>query len=197
MSIALPEAYSQSNGIIKTALQQSGTNKIGSDNQFITYNDPVLGIKFDYPKDATVQPNRSPSGSNFLCVSFSGSDSRNESLLIGASIPLKGNETLKDVAHEFLVSTKVSNPDALYDVHVNKSKISGNIDAYETLVKYNYTENISNKKTLVQFNNLEVDAIKDGLLYQINYKATPELFETNYVNIKKIIDSFQILDLFK
>jgi len=81
-SIPLPEAYSQSNGIIKTALQQNGTNKISAGN----HNDPVL---------------------------------------------------------------------------------------------------------------VEVDAIKDGLLYQINYKATPELFETNYVNVRKIIDSFQIVDLFK
>lgn len=85
-SIPLPEAYSQSNGIIKTALQQNGTNKISAGNQYITHNDPVL---------------------------------------------------------------------------------------------------------------VEVDAIKDGLLYQINYKATPELFETNYVNVRKIIDSFQIVDLFK
>lgn len=154
-------------------------------NQSLTYEDPSLGFKFQYPALWKQILEKDMEGAGVAFSPLPTSPTEHFADLLIYTTDHQENITLKQYLREFILEQLccVDNQSLKY----NENKISGipTINASWNLTKEN---NQVYGKALLNF------AIKDGIAYVIHYDANLETFARWLPEVKNIINSFQIID---
>ena len=154
-------------------------------NQSLTYEDPSLGFKFQYPALWNQILERDMEGTGVAFSPLPTSPTEHFADLLIYTTDHQENITLKKYLHEFILEQLccVDNQSLKY----NETKLSGipSINASWNLIKEN---NQVYGKTMLNF------AIKDGIAYVIHYDANVETFARWLPEVEKITSSFKIID---
>lgn len=154
-------------------------------NQSLTYEDPSLGFKFQYPAEWKQILEKDMEGTGVAFSPLPTSPTEQFADLLIYTIDHQENITLKQYFEEFILEQLccVDNQSLKY----NETRLSGipSINASWNLTKEN---NQVYGKALLNF------AIKDGIAYVIHYDANLETFARLLPEVENIINSFQIID---
>ena len=163
----------------------SGFSFVFALNQSLTYEDPSLGFKFQYPALWKQILEKDMEGTGVAFSPLPTSPTEHFADLLIYTTDHQENITLKQYLREFILEQLccVDNQSLKY----NETKLSGipSMNASWNLTKDN---NQVYGKALLNF------AIKDGIAYVIHYDANLETFARWLPEVKNIINSFQIID---
>ncbi|HET7147773.1 MAG TPA: PsbP-related protein [Candidatus Nitrosopolaris sp.] len=169
---------------------EQGKNSINSIN-FLTYENPMFGIKILYPANWDKQQNASSSNGKsngnstlFDLVAFSP-PFKNTSDIVGKLIVQIDNiSDIKPITLAQYANDTVSDLRQDFKVSESNATLAGN-PAYKIV----YTGQDSN----VDLKALTVLTIKGDRAYIISYTAEPEKYTYYLPTVQKMIDSFEIL----
>jgi hypothetical protein len=155
-----------------------------SSEEFKTYENPLYGINIKYPTDWRYYEKNGPetfSPDRIFQVSFLSPSNKvlSDMVFVWFNIEkIKDSVSLDDRKNILLKNLNNSS----IDVKVQSTKLSG-IDAF--MIDY------TNKAIELQ-RNIGIEAIRDGLLYSLDFTARPDTFEKNLDSIETMIKSMNI-----
>ena len=155
-----------------------------SSEEFKTYENPLYGINMKYPDDWRYYEKNGPenfSPDRIFQVSFLSPSNKllSDMVFVWFNIEkIKDSLSLDDRRNILL--TNLNN--LSIDVKVQSTKLSG-INAY--MIDY------TNKEVELQ-RNIGIEAIRNGLLYSLDFTAQPDTFEQNMNSIETMIKSINI-----
>jgi PsbP-like protein len=155
-----------------------------SSEEFKTYENPLYGINIKYPTDWRYYEKNGPeifSPDRIFQVSFLSPSNKvlSDMVFVWFNIEkIKDSVSLDDRKNILLKNLNSSS----IDVKVQSTKLSG-IDAF--MIDY------TNKVIELQ-RNIGIEAIRDGLLYSLDFTARPDTFEKNLDSIETMIKSMNI-----
>jgi hypothetical protein len=162
------------------------TNKTQSSpiasNESLTYDDPLLGFRFQYPQNWKNIIDENIAGTGVAFSLFHLVESEYPHDISGLHLYIKNvpeNKTLKQHMME-LISKYIDHQSLKY----NEIKLSG-------IPAINASWTLSDKNVILQKSLLNF-AIKDNVAYIIDYDAGPEVFGKWLPQVNNIIKSFQI-----
>ena len=161
-----------------------GIFKSESSEEFKTYENPLYGINMKYPDDWRYYENNGPenfSPDRIFQVSFLSPSNKllSDMVFVWFNIEkIKDSLSLDDRRNILLTNLNNSS----IDVKVQSTKLSG-INAY--MIDY------TNKEVELQ-RNIGIEAIRNGLLYSLDFTAQPDTFEQNMNSIETMIKSINI-----
>jgi hypothetical protein len=161
-----------------------GIFKSESSEEFKTYENPLYGINMKYPDDWRYYENNGPenfSPDRIFQVSFLSPSNKllSDMVFVWFNIEkIKDSLSLDDRRNILLTNLNNSS----IDVKVQSTKLSG-INAY----MFDYT----NKEVELQ-RNIGIEAIRNGLLYSLDFTAQPDTFEQNMNSIETMVKSINI-----
>jgi PsbP-like protein len=161
-----------------------GIFKSESSEEFKTYENPLYGINMKYPDDWRYYEKNGPenfSPDRIFQVSFLSPSNKllSDMVFVWFNIEkIKDSLSLDDRRNILL--TNLNN--LSIDVKVQSTKLSG-INAY--MIDY------TNKEVELQ-RNIGIEAIRNGLLYSLDFTAQPDTFEQNMNSIETMIKSINI-----
>lgn len=155
-----------------------------SSEEFKTYENPLFGINIKYPTDWRYYEKNGPetfSPDRIFQVSFLSPSNKvlSDMVFVWFNIEkIQDSVSLDDRKNILLKNLNNSS----IDVKVQSTKLSG-IDAF--MIDY------TNKAIELQ-RNIGIEAIRDGLLYSLDFTARPDTFEKNLDSIETMIKSMNI-----
>jgi hypothetical protein len=155
-----------------------------SSEEFKTYENPLYGINMKYPDDWRYYEKNGPenfSPDRIFQVSFLSPSNKllSDMVFVWFNIEkIKDSLSLDDRRNILLTNLNNSS----IDVKVQSTKLSG-INAY--MIDY------TNKEVELQ-RNIGIEAIRNGLLYSLDFTAQPDTFEQNMNSIETMIKSINI-----
>ena len=161
-----------------------GIFKSESSEEFKTYENPLYGINMKYPDDWRYYEKNGPenfSPDRIFQVSFLSPSNKllSDMVFVWFNIEkIKDSLSLDDRRNILLTNLNNSS----IDVKVQSTKLSG-INAY--MIDY------TNKEVDLQ-RNIGIEAIRNGLLYSLDFTAQPDTFEQNMNSIETMIRSINI-----
>jgi uncharacterized lipoprotein YehR (DUF1307 family) len=161
-----------------------GISQSESSEEFKTYENPLYGINIKYPSDWRHYEKNGPetfSPDRIFQVSFLSPSNKvlSDMVFVWFNIEkIKDSVSLDDRKNILLKNLNNSS----IDVKVQSTKLSG-IDAF--MIDY------TNKAIELQ-RNIGIEAIRDGLLYSLDFTARPDTFEKNLDSIETMIKSMNI-----
>ena len=161
-----------------------GIFKSESSEEFKTYENPLYGINMKYPDDWRYYEKNGPenfSPDRIFQVSFLSPSNKllSDMVFVWFNIEkIKDSLSLDDRRNILLTNLNNSS----IDVKVQSTKLSG-INAY--MIDY------TNKEVELQ-RNIGIEAIRNGLLYSLDFTAQPDTFEQNMNSIETMIKSINI-----
>jgi len=161
-----------------------GIFKSESSEEFKTYENPLYGINMKYPDDWRYYEKNGPenfSPDRIFQVSFLSPSNKllSDMVFVWFNIEkIKDSLSLDDRRNILLTNLNNSS----IDVKVQSTKLSG-IKAY--MIDY------TNKEVELQ-RNIGIEAIRNGLLYSLDFTAQPDTFEQNMNSIETMIKSINI-----
>lgn len=142
----------------------------------LTFDDPVFGIKLEYPSNWTkIQIGQQPRSNVDLAASFFHRENQNASLSrIGiATQQVPQNANLGQYTSNQIDAIKNANATGIQD---DEDRIAGN-------PAHNAVFNLNNTKVMQKW------TIKDGKAYIFAYQASPDEYSKNLPTFEKIADS--------
>jgi serine/threonine-protein kinase len=165
----------------------SASGQITNDN-FITYDNPNLGIKIEHPADWTIEEHDfSLSDMHTYDIIFLVPNSPikyAEKLVISV---LDENRSLTDVVNDLIDSNKHNDDNSTQNYQL--------IESTPTVVNNMSANKIVHTYTDSKFGNVKAmltDIRKGNKLYDLLFTSEPEKFDNLLPIIQKMIDSFQI-----
>jgi hypothetical protein len=161
-----------------------GIFKSVSSEEFKTYKNSLYGINMKYPDDWRYYEKNGPenfSPDRIFQVSFLSPSNKllSDMVFVWFNIEkIKDSLSLDDRRNILLTSWNNSSVDG----KAQSTKLSG-INAY--MIDY------TNKEVELQ-RNIGIEAIRNGLLYSLDFTAQPDTFEQNMNSIEKMIRSINI-----
>ena len=161
-----------------------GISHSDSSEEFKIYENPLYGINIKYPSDWRYYEKNGPenfSPDRIFQVSFLSPSNKvlSDMVFVWFNIEkLKDSLSLEDRRNILLKNLNNSS----IDVKVQSTKLSG-INAY--MIDY------TNKEVELQ-RNIGIEAIRNGLLYSLDFTAQPDTFEQNMNSIETMIKSINI-----
>ena len=161
-----------------------GIFKSESSEEFKTYENPLYGINMKYPDDWRYYEKNWPenfSPDRIFQVSFLSPSNKllSDMVFVWFNIEkIKDSLSLDDRRNILLTNLNNSS----IDVKVQSTKLSG-LNAY--MIDY------TNKEVELQ-RNIGIEAIRNGLLYSLDFTAQPDTFEQNMNSIETMIKSINI-----
>ena len=155
-----------------------------SSEEFKTYENPLYGINIKYPSDWRYYEKNGPenfSPDRIFQVSFLSPSNKvlSDMVFVWFNIEkIKDSLSLDDRRNILLNNLNNSS----VDVKVQSTKLSG-INAF--MVDY------TNKAVELQ-RNIGIEAIRNGLVYSLDFTAQPDTFEQNMNSIETMIKSMNI-----
>lgn len=155
-----------------------------SSEEFKTYENPLYGINIKYPGDWRYYEKNGPenfSPDRIFQVSFLSPSNKvlSDMVFVWINIEkIKDSLSLDDRRNILLNNLNNSS----VDVKVQSTKLSG-INAF--MVDY------TNKAVELQ-RNIGIEAIRNGLVYSLDFTAQPDTFEQNMNSIETMIKSMNI-----
>lgn len=155
-----------------------------SSEEFKTYENPLYGINIKYPSDWRYYEKNGPenfSPDRIFQVSFLSPSNKvlSDMVFVWFNIEkIKDSLSLDDRRNILLKNLNNSS----VDVKVQSTKLSG-INAF--MVDY------TNKAVELQ-RNIGIEAIRNGLVYSLDFTAQPDTFEQNMNSIETMIKSMNI-----
>lgn len=155
-----------------------------SSEEFKTYENPLYGINIKYPGDWRYYEKNGPenfSPDRIFQVSFLSPSNKvlSDMVFVWINIEkIKDSLSLDDRRNILLKNLNNSS----VDVKVQSTKLSG-INAF--MVDY------TNKAVELQ-RNIGIEAIRNGLVYSLDFTAQPDTFEQNMNSIETMIKSMNI-----
>ena len=155
-----------------------------SSEEFKTYENPLYGINIKYPSDWRYYEKNGPenfSPDRIFQVSFLSPSNKvlSDMVFVWFNIEkIKDSLSLDDRRNILLKNLNNSS----VDVKVQPTKLSG-INAF--MVDY------TNKVVELQ-RNIGIEAIRNGLVYSLDFTAQPDTFEQNMNSIETMIKSMNI-----
>jgi hypothetical protein len=155
-----------------------------SSEEFKNYENPLYGINIKYPSDWRYYEKNGPenfSPDRIFQVSFLSPSNKllSDMVFVWFNIEkIKDSLSLDDRKNILLNNLNNSS----IDVKVQSTKLSG-MDAY----MIDYTT-----KAVELQRNIGIEAIRDGLLYSLDFTAQPDTFEKNLDSIETMIESTNI-----
>ena len=155
-----------------------------SSEEFKTYENPLYGINIKYPGDWRYYEKNGPenfSPDRIFQVSFLSPSNKvlSDMVFVWFNIEkIKDSLSLDDRRNILLKNLNNSS----VDVKVQSTKLSG-INAF--MVDY------TNKAVELQ-RNIGIEAIRNGLVYSLDFTAQPDTFEQNMNSIETMIKSMNI-----
>ena len=155
-----------------------------SSEEFKTYENPLYGINIKYPSDWRYYEKNGPenfSPDRIFQVSFLSPPNKvlSDMVFVWINIEkIKDSLSLDDRRNILLNNLNNSS----VDVKVQSTKLSG-INAF--MVDY------TNKVVELQ-RNIGIEAIRNGLVYSLDFTAQPDTFEQNMNSIETMIKSMNI-----
>jgi hypothetical protein len=161
-----------------------GISHSESSKEFKTYENPLYGINIKYPSDWRYYEKNGPenfSPDRIFQVSFLSPSNKglSDMVFVWFNIEnIKDSLSLDDRRNILLKNLNNSS----IDVKVQSTKLSG-INAY--MIDY------TNKAVELQ-RNIGIEAIRNGLVYSLDFTAQPDTFEQNMNSIETMIKSTNI-----
>ena len=161
-----------------------GIFKSESSEEFKTYENPLYGINMKYPDDWRYYEKNGPenfSPDRIFQVSFLSPSNKllSDMVYVWFNIEkIKDSLSLDDRKNVLLNNLNNSS----IDVKVQSTKLSG-MDAF----MIDYTT-----KSVELQRNIGIEAIRNGLLYSLDFTAQPDTFEQNMNSIETMIKSINI-----
>jgi len=161
-----------------------GIFKSESSEEFKTYKNQLYGMNMKYPDDWRYYEKNGPenfSPDRIFQVSFLSPSNKllSDMVFVWFNIEkIKDSLSLDDRRNILLTNLNNSS----IDVKVQSTKLSG-INAY--MIDY------TNKEVELQ-RNIGIEAIRNGLLYSLDFTAQPDTFEQNMNSIETMIKSINI-----
>ncbi|MGZ5490804.1 MAG: PsbP-related protein [Nitrososphaeraceae archaeon] len=155
-----------------------------SSEEFKTYENPLYGINIKYPSDWRYYEKNGPenfSPDRIFQVSFLSPPNKvlSDMVFVWFNIEkIKDSLSLDDRRNILLRNLNNSS----IDVKIQSTKLSG-INAY--MIDY------TNKAVELQ-RNIGIEAIRNGLVYSLDFTAQPDTFEQNMNSIETMIKSMNI-----
>ncbi|MGZ5548185.1 MAG: PsbP-related protein [Nitrososphaeraceae archaeon] len=155
-----------------------------SSEEFKTYENPLYGINIKYPSDWRYYEKNGPenfSPDRIFQVSFLSPSNKvlSDMVFVWFNIEkIKDSLSLDDRRNILLRNLNNSS----IDVKIQSTKLSG-INAY--MIDY------TNKAVELQ-RNIGIEAIRNGLVYSLDFTAQPDTFEQNMNSIETMIKSMNI-----
>jgi hypothetical protein len=161
-----------------------GISHSDSSKEFKIYENPLYGINIKYPSDWRYYEKNGPenfSPDRIFQVSFLSPSNKvlSDMVFVWFNIEkIKDSLSLEDRRNILLKNLNNSS----IDVKVQSTKLSG-INAY--MIDY------TNKAVELQ-RNIGIEAIRNGLVYSLDFTAQPDTFEQNMNSIETMIKSTNI-----
>jgi hypothetical protein len=161
-----------------------GISHSDSSEEFKIYENPLYGINIKYPSDWRYYEKNGPenfSPDRIFQVSFLSPSNKvlSDMVFVWFNIEkIKDSLSLEDRRNILLKNLNNSS----IDVKVQSTKLSG-INAY--MIDY------TNKAVELQ-RNIGIEAIRNGLVYSLDFTAQPDTFEQNMNSIETMIKSTNI-----
>lgn len=156
-------------------------------NNFLTYENPIFGIKILYPANWDKQENTSSSNDNSTLidlVAFSPPFKNNSDIVGKLIVQVDNISDIKPITLERYANDTVSDLRQDFKVSESNATLAGS-PAY----KVEYTGLEAN----VDLKAMMVMALKGDRAYIISYTAEPEKYSYYLPTVQKMIDSFEIL----
>jgi hypothetical protein len=146
------------------------------EEKVLTFNDPIFGIKLEYPSNWTkIQIGQQPRSNVDLAASFFHRENQNASLSrIGiATQQVRQNTNLEQYTSNQLDAIK----------NANATGIQDDVDTVAGNPAHNAVFNLNNTKVMQKW------TIKDGKAYIFAYQASPDEYSKNLATFEKMADS--------
>jgi len=183
-NVALAQKSSNSTSNRTTSTTTTTTNKTATNTGFLTYENPTLGMKIQYPSNWTKQA--SGRGVTFLVPL--GKDNFLAKLNASALVGFPTNMTIKAMADRVIGSYRHFLPGFQMQSYTGNVTLAGNNNAVK--VVYTFTDPKNNK-----FSGTDTATIKNNKLYVIQYyyyTKSPKQ-QAYSQTLQKMVDSFQII----
>ena len=156
-----------------------------TNNNFITYNNPNLGIKIQYPADWTKEEKDFGLGKNILFLAPGSPIKYAEKLFI--DVLDENRSSLSGIVNDEINFNKYKN-DAIsnYQVIELTPTVVNNIPAYKIVDTYTDPDIFGNVKTM------DILILKGNKLYELQFTSEPEKYDILLPTVQRMIDSFQI-----
>jgi hypothetical protein len=152
-------------------------------NNFLTYYDPILGIRIEYPA-SWIHELHPGSLVTFLASSEGSSNTYPAGLGLKVQNLAYKNISLNEITKVQIKNLTENHPDFKL-IESSESILAGNI-AHK--IVFNATDNKGNERT-----SMQIWTLIDSKAYIITYKAEPENYTKYLPIIIKMIDSFHIV----
>jgi hypothetical protein len=171
-----------------TTPSQANTTATTTTSLFLTYENPIFGIRIQYPFDweklEFIRRDSSGIAVIFRSPPENASDTKLENLLIQV-----GNLPFQNISLEALINASVDNlRNSLVDFEL--------VESTATTISYNPAHKIVYTDTVGQdeLKTMQVLSIKEDKVYLITYTAEASRYDRYLPTIQKMIDSFRIGD---
>ena len=153
---------------------------------FLTYSDPILGIKMEYPSGWTQE--LEGGGLVTFIANLENGDSNTYPAAVGIKVQnlvSSKNISLNEITKIQIKDLKQSHPDFKL-IESTESMLAGNNMAHK--IVFTATDDSEHQRKAMQ-----IWTLKGDKAYLITYKAEPETYSKYLPTIQKMIDSFQII----
>ena len=154
-------------------------------NNFLTYSDPILGIKIDYPSGWTQELQ---GGGLVTFIASLESDSNTYPAAVGIKVQnlvSPKNISLNQITETQIKNLKQSHPDFKL-MESTESMLAGSNMAHK--IVFTATDDREHQRKAMQ-----IWTLKGSKAFLITYKAEPEKYSKYLPTVHKMIDSFQII----
>ncbi len=189
-TISLIAAFSMSFYVqSRESMAQTAEQSKDSSNSinFLTYENPIFGIKILYPANWDKQENSSSSNNNSTLidlVAFSPPFKNNSDIVGKLVVQVDNISDIKPITLAKYANDTVSDLRLDFKVNQSNATLAGN-PAY----KFVYT----GLEASIDLKAIMVLTIKGDRAYIISYTAEPEKYSYYLPTVQKMIDSFEIL----
>jgi hypothetical protein len=156
-------------------------------NNFLTYENPIFGIKISYPANWDKQENTSSSNDNSTLndlVAFSPPFKNNSDIVGKLIVQVDNISDIKPITLANYANDTVSDLRQDFRVSESNATLAGN-PAYKIV----YT----GLEASIDLKAMMVMTIKGDRAYIISYTAEPEKYSYYLPTVQKMLDSFEIL----
>jgi serine/threonine-protein kinase len=153
---------------------------------FLTYSDPILGIKMEYPSGWTQE--LEGGGLVTFIANLENGDSNTYPAAVGIKVQnlvSSKNISLNEITKIQIKDLKQSHSDFKL-IESTESMLAGNNMAHK--IVFTATDDSEHQRKAMQ-----IWTLKGDKAYLITYKAEPETYSKYLPTIQKMIDSFQII----
>lgn len=164
-----------------------------NNNNFITYENPVHGIKILYP--ASWQKTEQLSANRFWVNFISPFNNNNASAFpatVSMSVEGLNQNISADAASQYVTGLLDSVKRSLPDFQIIESNPNSSI-AGDSAYKMVYTFLSQDPAVQAHFQSMNIWTVKDKKAYSISYTELKPLYTTYLPTVQKMVDSFKIM----